>query len=403
MKKPEKKWSIVLALIYLAFILFITLFSREPSMKRSIRMSVFLPYIQWLKGNNVQGRMIIKNIALFVPLGYFMISSFPSSAIAGLNRKRVICVSAIIGATIPLFVETAQYYTGRGIFDTADLLNNVIGTITGIFLFLFIDRIWNGRALPKAIVSILLICAGFAGCFLITEEVRSSNTFIDQFDFAVYDVKMDDALTFSGFCKTWYIETPPYRLYFKSEDGTIFSLDTNIENDTFTCLTEKPIVGKCEILIEFQGFKRLSTLTYINGDHVEYVEGEIQEPKGIDLSGAILKAYIPTYDTFVYQRGNCLVWLIGCELNDDTRIIYQLRTNEPEKLPIKRVQYGFDNRGFKPGGKNEKGTLEHYRIFEASLPEEYNITAVTVGFGLGKRVLWSKRFRVVHSEFSAER
>ena len=145
MKKPEKKCKIILVLIYLSIILFITLFSREFRMKRSFRVGIFRPYKLWLSGNWIQGRMILKNIALFVPLGYYLVSSFSLSPVNVVSRKKVVCVSIMTGAAISLVVETAQYFSGRGIFDINDLLNNVVGTIVGVFLFLSIDRVWNGR------------------------------------------------------------------------------------------------------------------------------------------------------------------------------------------------------------------------------------------------------------------
>ena len=342
--------------------------------------------------------MILKNIALFVPLGYYLVSSFSVSSVTAASRKKAICATIMTGAVISLVVEAAQYFSGRGVFDLNDLLNNVIGMILGVFLFLSLDRVWNGRLWLETIVSALLICVGVIGCFLIIRAVRKSNTYIDQFEFDIYDIRTDDTLTLSGCCKTWFIDTPPYKLFLKSEDGLISSLDTAIDDDSFTAVTETPSAGKYEILIEFQGYKRLDTQVFINGDHVEYVEGDVRGPEGIDLSDAVLKAYTQAYDTFVYQRGNSLIWLIGCELDNATSIIYQLRTNEPGNLPENRIYYGFDNRGFKPGSKNEKTSREKYRIFEAPIPEEYNITAVLVGFSVDKRVTWSDSFRIVRNE-----
>ena len=89
--------------------------------------------------------MILKNIALFVPLGYYLVSSFSLSPVNVVSRKKVVCVSLMTGAAISLVVETAQYFSGQGIFDINDLLNNVVGTIVGVFLFLSIDRVGNGR------------------------------------------------------------------------------------------------------------------------------------------------------------------------------------------------------------------------------------------------------------------
>lgn len=111
----------------------------------------------------------------------------------------------------------------------------------------------------------------------------------------------------------------------------------------------------------------------------------------------ILKAYVPENEVYVYQFNNVLYWLIGHPVDKRTEIIFHLHTNEPEKLPEHRKKYKFDNLGFRPGGKTEiTNTMRcgKYRVFEKSLPSEYNITSVTVGFNTDGKITWTRSFRV---------
>lgn len=96
------------------------------------------------------------------------------------------------------------------------------------------------------------------------------------------------------------------------------------------------------------------------------------------------------------QDGERLLWLIGTEVDKSTEVIYHIHTDEPEKLPGKRAQYGFDNRGFRVGpekAENELESIGHYRVFEKEIPEEYNVTAVVVGFNTDGIVTWTDSFR----------
>lgn len=104
----------------------------------------------------------------------------------------------------------------------------------------------------------------------------------------------------------------------------------------------------------------------------------------VDLSSAydnpILKAYIPEYDTFIYQVKNKLVWLIGADIETDTEIIYQQLTDRPDLLPPNRVEYCFDNRGFHASSKSGGKRVGRYLVIEKDIPTEYPITEIRAGF-----------------------
>lgn len=101
--------------------------------------------------------------------------------------------------------------------------------------------------------------------------------------------------------------------------------------------------------------------------------------------------------SLVYQDGDRLLWLIGTDIDKNTEVIFHIHTNEPEKLPERRVQYGFDNRGFRVGAEradNEMTSIDHYRVFEKEIPEEYHVTAIVVGFNTDGTVTWNDSFRI---------
>ena len=105
----EKKRKVLIAL-YIFFILWVTLFTREPRAARIV------------KGLFWEVRMgywwdIVLNILLFIPLGFL------------LGRKGWKAV--FLGFLFSAFIECAQYLFLLGYCEADDVLNNTIGTAVG--------------------------------------------------------------------------------------------------------------------------------------------------------------------------------------------------------------------------------------------------------------------------------
>ena len=107
----EKKRKVLIAL-YIFFILWVTLFSREPMTTRIFR-GLFWE-IEMGYWNN-----IIQNILLFIPLGFLI------------GGKRGI----IAGLLLSIGIELTQYIAVLGYCELDDVLNNTIGAAIGSLLF----------------------------------------------------------------------------------------------------------------------------------------------------------------------------------------------------------------------------------------------------------------------------
>ena len=113
----EKKRKVLIAL-YIFFILWITLFTREPRAARIV------------KGMFWEIRMgywwdIVLNILLFIPFGFL------------LGRKGWKAV--FLGFLLSSFIECAQYLFLLGYCEADDLLNNTIGCGLGVLLCTWSD------------------------------------------------------------------------------------------------------------------------------------------------------------------------------------------------------------------------------------------------------------------------
>lgn len=211
-----------------------------------------------------------------------------------------------------------------------------------------------------------------------------------MFDFKIISMNTTDGLVLNGHCQTYYMPTPEYMISLKDRHGTR-PAETSAVGNQFTA--ELDAFEDSEILIKFKGFPTVSTATYIRDGKISYVDEYVTEPQDNRLDGAVLKAYTAKYDTFVYQKDEALLWLIGYDIDDTTEIICHIDTNEKERLPEKRRQSGFDNLGFRPT-INELESIDQYRVFIKEIPLEYNVTGVTVGFNEHGVITWSEKFRI---------
>ena len=368
---------------YFLIVLYITLLSRSSTLARVVYIVPFRSFDQF----DNWGQFAL-NAALFFPVGYFAGAMFPRA-----RKLRGAVVTAFI---ISISIELVQYYTCRGALDVDDVISNTLGAWAGALIYLRIERLetaWIRRLMP-----LLLFAAGFVGCFIAANTTKDNTdaALTRQFDFMIESVeRTDDVIIARGQCYLYGRETPGYRIYLSSNGKKVMA-NTVIEGDRFTATVGSP-EEKAEVLVRFDGFPPVSTGCWIrpSGDTAaaEYVPGDIDGPAGVP-EDAVLKAYSSEFDTFVFQSGQKMIWYIGCDLDDNTEIIYHLYTDEPEKLPENRIQYGFDNRGFRAGGSNEEPSIGRYRVFEDMIPDIYRVISISVGFNTGGEIPWRAYFRI---------
>lgn len=271
-----------------------------------------------------------------------------------------------------------------------DLVSNVCGAALGLLIYRHFCKV----DMQRRMVWIMLI-AGFVGCIITAIPAAKSSIDVKvtkEFAFNISSVEVDNGKTvIEGACFLYDRKTPSYTILVGGSETV-----TDVNGQTFRA--EAKISGKAEVQVMFQGFPPMPTGTWINptasGVGVEYVAGKVPVISGLPET-AVLKAWSEEYDTLVYQDGDRLFWLIGWEgLDANTEIIYHIHTTEPEKLPKYRISSGFDNWGFRAGSENEVEGINHYRVFEKEIPEEYYVTAVVVGFNTDGTITWSDSFRI---------
>lgn len=125
---------IYLFLVYMGFLLTITLFRRPMGSREGI-VHLLINLGFGLRTGQPSMRISafsIFNILLFVPFGILA-----CSAIKNKSRAKRVLITTVLGAALSLTIESLQLATGRGMFETTDLLTNTIGSLLGALITIF--------------------------------------------------------------------------------------------------------------------------------------------------------------------------------------------------------------------------------------------------------------------------
>lgn len=150
---------------YTIIVLCVTFFSRVPDYGRVPILQPFSGYrLAWNSFDLRSWQNNIFNILMFVPLGILL----PMFHGRYCKAWRTI----LLGAIFTLLIETFQLITGYGIFDTGDLLNNMLGTIFGYCLImslytLFLDKGKRWKPFLRYCIPLVIITGSFISVFAV--------------------------------------------------------------------------------------------------------------------------------------------------------------------------------------------------------------------------------------------
>lgn len=122
-KKPLQVVAITGFLMYVVVLMFITFWSRQDGSSEGVNLELFSTWGINLRNN----AYVIENILLFIPYGFLVAWVFTPV------RNVVLCT--VIGAVTSLGIEWLQLITGRGFFQTDDMVTNTIGAFLGCLMF----------------------------------------------------------------------------------------------------------------------------------------------------------------------------------------------------------------------------------------------------------------------------
>ena len=138
-KKKKVRWIrlglIYLFLVYVGFVLSLTIFRRpEGSREGIVRFVINLGF--GIKTGRPSVRLSaysIFNIVLFVPFGIFAYL-----ALRNKNIIKSIFVTTFVGMLCSLVIELTQLATARGMFEVTDIITNTGGSLIGALIAAFL-------------------------------------------------------------------------------------------------------------------------------------------------------------------------------------------------------------------------------------------------------------------------
>ena len=125
-QKFKKIIYIMVFIVYVVIILYITLFSRTPSVRRSM-LTPFWEYRELIYSADklYWFGQIIGNIVMLMPLGVFL-----CLMCRRLNPIHI----GMIGGACSVGIELSQYFTGRGFLEFDDIFHNTLGAVIGYII-----------------------------------------------------------------------------------------------------------------------------------------------------------------------------------------------------------------------------------------------------------------------------
>ncbi|MDF2588859.1 MAG: hypothetical protein K0S41_2700 [Anaerocolumna sp.] len=114
---------VFILIIYIVFIIAITLLSRESGSRTQVNLKLFGTLTHDIYGN----AYVVENIILFIPLGMLL------PLLSSKFESYQFCL--ISGLFASIIIEVTQYITKRGYLQTDDIIMNVLGTVVGFFIY----------------------------------------------------------------------------------------------------------------------------------------------------------------------------------------------------------------------------------------------------------------------------
>ena len=128
------KRFLVLYILYLAGVLYITIFNRFDEYLPWIRMD---PFDHAMSMDRI--RHFLLNVSLFVPLGFFL-------NLTNSKYTKRYCITGVLFSTC---IETVQLLLSAGECDIMDIFGNGVGMLAGIVFGIITYAIRNAQRIPE--------------------------------------------------------------------------------------------------------------------------------------------------------------------------------------------------------------------------------------------------------------
>lgn len=321
---------------------------------RQLSLIPFVSYkLAWYQFNPMEWRNIILNICMFIPFGFML-------PIA--NKKfRKAWKTYLAGFVFTLLIEVLQIILKRGIFETDDLMNNLLGTIIGYGFFSIASAIANKKFSKKIVfLQIPLILAIFSFVIIFTSYYQKElgNMIYESTSkhkmptvSISEEIELSSEETISNIYKMKIASVEETRQFaekiFAIQGKTIDDRRTDIYDDTAVYYSNENTLS---LWIDYKGFtvwyKNYELAYSQDGTQCNYLSGADEQivRNAIEKIGFTIPKQV-SYSTdndgnYVFETNGKLIGeryctgTVNCKLNEQGEVVdmrYNIVTSEPYK------------------------------------------------------------------------
>lgn len=128
----------ILLSLYIVVLLYFTVTGRYSHEEYEYKINFFTSYRWFFEHNGEQVlRQLLINLVMLMPVGFLL----P----AVINAKHKYLITLALSLLLTVFIETMQLITKCGAFEVDDIINNFVGAVLGMLIYMLFSRIIQNR------------------------------------------------------------------------------------------------------------------------------------------------------------------------------------------------------------------------------------------------------------------
>ena len=128
----------ILLSLYIVVLLYFTVTGRYSHEEYEYKINFFTSYRWFFEHNGEQVlRQLLINLFMLVPVGFLL----PIV----INTKHKYLITMALSLLLTVFIETMQLITKCGSFEVDDIINNFVGAVLGMLIYMMLNNIIQKR------------------------------------------------------------------------------------------------------------------------------------------------------------------------------------------------------------------------------------------------------------------
>ena len=128
----------ILLSLYIVVLLYFTVTGRYSHEEYEYQINFFTSYRWFFEHNGEQVlRQLLINFVMLMPVGFLL----PII----INTKHKFLITMALSLLLTVFIETMQLITKCGSFEIDDIINNFVGAVIGMLIYMLLNKIIQNR------------------------------------------------------------------------------------------------------------------------------------------------------------------------------------------------------------------------------------------------------------------